>query len=104
VYAWERRDSEGGRSVVVAEVYNMSDEPIWEVDVYPRRARRLYLDVKVTRRGAAEIQPGSSGEWSWPVPEGVSLDPRCRLDFMDSAGRRWKKVGGTLNRRRRAGR
>jgi hypothetical protein len=94
VYVEVRRiDLGNGKARDEATVHNVSDAPIWDVTVEPRRLGRT-----ITNRVAQQhpdIAPRGEYSWSWEIQAGDvqhhERDPQ--LEFADNAGRRWVRVG-----------
>jgi hypothetical protein len=101
VYAWEdRRQNRDGSLSVTGQVFNKSKTPIENVVLKPLRAGSVY-NTPVTQT-YVDIRPGSSASWEWTArsEDVAALSRRPQLEFTDAAGRRWRKVGSKLEKRR----
>lgn len=104
VYALQEVSKEvGGKIYIKVAVRNGSDQPIWEVDVQPLRARTLqladqsarYAVIRPDKEEIFELSVDLRGESATPGSP-HSLDRTPSVSFVDYAGHHWTKIGADL--------
>ncbi len=96
--ATERTRNEDGSLMVVARVYNASDQPIWHVELKPRREGAAYESALLQL--LPDVLPAGCEEWRWRVEsDDAPYEERYpEVIFLDSGKRRWRRVGPRLER------
>jgi hypothetical protein len=100
VYAWkESVPSSPGVWRVDVAVHNLSEQPIWNVDVGLVRSGQRFWQAP-DKQGAKDMEPSGTTRWEWRMSEQEQqqLDRQVALDFTDASGRRWRRTGSSLER------
>jgi hypothetical protein len=92
----QRKLNRDGSLTVLASVHNRSDEPIWGVEMVPRRDGQPY-DAEASQT-LPDVMPSMIEEWQWSVSsENAAHEERYpELCFLDSRMRRWRRIGPGL--------